>query len=118
MQIVRTTTAAYIPLLGTFSHQGKLKLANREFEDPAEVIDKLHLQNQTLISQMVFLSGDEQIPGRFILMGPFVRIAKPEITKGSILKSFSLSCSKFQTINQDMKRSYFAGTAVENADNC
>lgn len=36
MQIVRTTTAAYIPLLGTFSHRGKLKLANREFENPAK----------------------------------------------------------------------------------
>ena len=65
-----------------------------------------------------FISGGENMLGRFILAGLFVMIAKPEIAKGSILKRFSLSCLKFQRINQDKKRSYFAGTAAENEDNC
>ena len=52
------------------------------------------------------------------LLSTFVMIAKPEIAKVSILKRFSLSCLKFQRINQDKKQSYFAGTAAENEDNC
>jgi hypothetical protein len=67
---------------------------------------------------MLLYQGGENIPRRFILAGPFVMIAKPEIAKGSILKRFSLSCLKFQRINQDKKQSYFAGTAAENEDNC
>lgn len=62
--------------------------------------------------------GGENMRGRFILAGLLVMIAKPEIAKRPILKRFSLACLKFQGINQDKKRSYFAGTAAENEDNC
>jgi hypothetical protein len=117
MQNSRKTTTAYIPLLSTFLSRGSIKLANNKLDSLADVGDNYHCNPDIEQSDTFISAGGENIPGRFILAGSFVTIAKPEIAKGSILKRFSLSCLRFQRINQDKKRSYFAGTAAENEDN-